>query len=37
MVDQSSSLVRVAALRNHALNLAKSCSIGFRSGEYGGR
>ena len=26
-----------AALRSNALSLANSCSIGFRSGEYGGR
>ena len=32
MVDQSSSLVRAAALRRSALSLANSCSIGFRSG-----
>jgi hypothetical protein len=37
MVDQSSSLVRVAAWRSSALRLANSCSIEFRSGEYGGR
>jgi hypothetical protein len=33
MACQSSSLVRAAALRKSALSLAKSCSIGFRSGS----
>src|SRR3981189_995504 len=28
---------RAAALRNKCLSLAKTCSIGFRSGEYFGR
>ena len=37
MVDQSSSLVRAAAVRSSALSLANSCSIGLKSGEYGGR
>jgi hypothetical protein len=37
MVDQSCCLVRAAALRSSALSLANSCSIGLRSGEYGGR
>src|ERR1700674_3752341 len=31
------SNVRAAALRNRCFNLAKTCSIGFRSGEYLGR
>ena len=32
MVDQSSSLVRAAAVRSSALSLANSCSIGFEIG-----
>ena len=31
------SMLRPAAFRSHVLSLAKSCSIGFRSGEYFGR
>jgi hypothetical protein len=31
-----SRIDRSAALRRRALSLAKSCSIGLRSGEYGG-
>ena len=31
------SRVRAAALRKRCLSLAKTCSIGFRSGEYLGR
>ena len=31
------SAVRSAASRNRCLSLAKTCSIGFRSGLYGGR
>ncbi len=34
---QASSMVRSAARRGSALSLAKSCSMGLRSGEYGGR
>ena len=37
MASQRASTVRVAALRSRALSLAETCSIGFRSGEYGGR
>ena len=37
MAARSASFVRVAALCRSALNLAKSCSIGFRSGLSGGR
>ena len=35
MTVQSASLVRAAAFRSSALSLAKSCSIGFRSGLVG--
>ncbi|KYK45209.1 hypothetical protein A1D31_35645 [Bradyrhizobium liaoningense] len=34
---QTASTVRGAALRSRCLSLAKTCSIGFRSGEYFGR
>ena len=34
---QTASTVRAAALRSRCLSLAKTCSIGFRSGEYFGR
>ncbi len=34
---QVASTVRSAALRSRILSLAKTCSIGLRSGEYGGR
>jgi len=37
MVDQRASAVRVAAFRSSALSLENSFSIGFKSGEYGGR
>ena len=37
MAAQTVSTVRAAALRNRCLSLAKTCSIGFRSGEYFGR
>ena len=33
MVSQRASRVRAAALRRSAFSLAKSCSMGFRSGE----
>jgi hypothetical protein len=36
-VTQMVSAERAAALRNKCLSLAKTCSIGFRSGEYLGR
>ena len=32
-----SSTVLSSALRRSVLSLAKTCSMGFRSGEYGGR
>ena len=35
MACQSSCLVRAAVLRNSASSLANSCSMGFRSDEYG--
>ena len=37
MAAQTASTVRAAALRSRCLSLAKTCSIGFRSGEYFGR
>ena len=37
MASQTASGVRAAALRSQCLSLAKSFSIGFRSGEYFGR
>ena len=37
MAAHRSSTVRAAALRRMALSLAKASSMGFRSGEYGGR
>jgi hypothetical protein len=37
IVTQMVSAERAAALRNKCLNLAKTCSFGFRSGEYFGR
>lgn len=37
MVAQTPSTVRAAALRSRCLSLAKTSSIGFRSGEYFGR
>lgn len=37
MVATTVSRVRAAALRKRCLSLAKTCSIGFRSGEYLGR
>jgi hypothetical protein len=37
MVRQSGSTRRTAAWRRSALSLAKTCSIGLRSGEYFGR
>ena len=36
-MTQMVSAERAAALRNKCLSLAKTCSIGFRSGEYFGR
>ena len=36
-MTQMVSAERAAALRNKRLSLAKTCSIGFRSGEYFGR
>ena len=36
MVEHTASLVRAAALRSRCLSLAKTCSIGLRSGEYFG-
>jgi len=33
MASHSDAMVRSAALRNSAFNLAKSISIGFKSGE----
>jgi hypothetical protein len=35
-VTQMDSAERAAALRNKCFSLAKTCSIGFRSGEYFG-
>ena len=37
MALQTASMVRSPALRNRCLSLAKSCSMGLRSGEYFGR
>ncbi len=37
MWSQASSIVRFCAMRIQCLILAKTCSIGLRSGEYGGR
>ena len=37
MTAMAASTVRAAALRSRCLSLAKTCSIGFRSGEYFGR
>ena len=37
MAAQTASTVRAAAFRSRCLSLAKTCSIGFRSGEYFGR
>ncbi len=37
MAAQTVATVRAAALRSRCLSLAKTCSIGFRSGEYFGR
>src|SRR3954454_3379024 len=37
MAAQTASTVRAAAFRTRCLSLAKTCSIGFRSGEYFGR
>ena len=37
MASHTASWVRAAALRSQCLSLAKSCSMGFRSGEYFGR
>src|ERR1700704_5240303 len=37
MAAQTASTVRAAALRSRCLSLAKTCSMGFRSGEYFGR
>ncbi len=37
MAEQTVSTVRAAALRSKRLSLAKTCSMGFRSGEYFGR
>jgi hypothetical protein len=34
---QAALIVRASVLRNRVLSLAKTCSIGFRSGLYGGR
>lgn len=34
---QTASMVRAAAFRRKRLSLAKTCSMGFRSGEYLGR
>src|SRR3979411_1622405 len=37
ILRQSPSIVRSAALRRCAFTLLKPCSIGLKSGEYGGR
>ena len=37
MARQTASTVRAAALRRKCLSLAKTCSMGLRSGEYFGR
>ena len=37
MAAHSASTVRAASLRSRCLSLAKTCSIGFRSGEYFGQ
>jgi hypothetical protein len=37
MARQTASTVRVAAFRRKCLSLAKTCSMGFKSGEYFGR
>ena len=37
MARQTASTVRAAAFRRKCLSLAKTCSMGFRSGEYLGR
>src|SRR3984893_13689094 len=37
MAAMTASTVRAAALRKRCFSLAKTCSIGFRSGEYLGR
>ena len=37
MAAQTVSTVLAAAFRSRCLSLAKTCSIGFRSGEYFGR
>ena len=37
MATQTASRVRAAALRSRCLSLAKTCSIGLRSGECFGR
>ena len=37
MAAQIASTVRAAALRKRCLSLAKTCSMGFRSGEYLGK
>ena len=37
MAAQTASTVRAAAFRSRCLSLAKTCSIGFRSGQYFGR
>ena len=37
MAAQMASTVRAAAFRSRCLSLAKTCSMGFRSGEYFGR
>ncbi len=34
MALQTASAVRLAAFRSQCLSFAKSCSMGFRSGEY---
>jgi hypothetical protein len=37
MISHKLSIERAAALRGNALSFEKNCSIGFRSGLYGGR
>jgi hypothetical protein len=37
MISHKPSIERAAALRSSALSFEKNCSIGFRSGLYGGR
>jgi hypothetical protein len=37
MMSHKASTVRAAALRRSAFSFANACSIGLKSGEYGGR